>query len=52
MNKELRLGGLVVLLDQVSKIVFVSKAVNTGGVFGVGQDWAWVCTMCFKTRQY
>ncbi len=41
MNKEFLLGGLVVLLDQVSKVVFVSKAVNTGGVFGVGKDWAW-----------
>ena len=42
MNKEFFLGGLVVLLDQVSKVIFVSKALNTGGVFGIGKGWAWM----------
>lgn len=41
-NKEFLLGGLVILLDQVSKVIFVSKAVNTGGAFGIGKDWAWI----------
>ena len=41
-NKEFLLGGLVVLLDQVSKVVFVSEYINIGGVFGIGKDWAWM----------
>lgn len=41
-NKEFLLGGLVLLLDQVSKAVFISNHINTGGVFGIGKDWAWV----------
>jgi len=41
-NKEFLLGGLVILLDQVSKVVFVSSHINTGGVFGIGKDWSWI----------
>jgi len=41
-NKEFLLGGLIVLLDQVSKVIFVSEHINTGGVFGIGKDWTWI----------
>ncbi len=42
MNKEYSLGLLVVLIDQLSKIIFVSNHINTGGVFGIGKDASWV----------
>jgi lipoprotein signal peptidase len=41
-NKEFLLGGLVMLLDQSTKVVFESNILNSGGVFGVGEGASWI----------